>query len=81
MDNASIHHVDGVTDLIETHANARLCFLPPHSPASRGSILQSENNNKRKYLPLSHDFKGNGNHGTHNRRLSSFHTVATFENT
>ena len=32
MDNASIHHVDKVTDLIETHDNARLCFLPPYSP-------------------------------------------------
>jgi len=32
MDNASIHHVDEVTDLIEAQANARLCFLPPYSP-------------------------------------------------
>ena len=32
MDNASIHHVDEVTDLIETQANAKLCFLPPYSP-------------------------------------------------
>ena len=30
--NASIHHVDKVTDLIEAHANARLCFFPPYSP-------------------------------------------------
>ena len=30
MDNASIHHVDKVTDLIETRANAN--FLPPYSP-------------------------------------------------
>jgi len=32
MDNARIHHVDEVTDLIETQTNARLCFLPPYSP-------------------------------------------------
>ena len=32
MDNASIHHVEEVTDLIETQAGARLCFLPPYSP-------------------------------------------------
>ena len=30
MDNASIHHVDGVTDLIEIQAGARLLFLPPY---------------------------------------------------
>ena len=32
MDNASIHHVDCVTDLIENQAGARLLFLPPYSP-------------------------------------------------
>ena len=32
MDNASIHHVDGVTDLIENQGGARLVFLPPYSP-------------------------------------------------
>jgi len=32
MDNASIHHVDNVTDLIEVQANVRLCFLPPYLP-------------------------------------------------
>ena len=32
MDNASIHHVEEVTDLIETQAGAKLCFLPPYSP-------------------------------------------------
>ena len=31
MDNASIHHVDTVQDLIE-RAGARLIFLPPYSP-------------------------------------------------
>ena len=31
MDNASIHHVQGVTDLIENHG-AKLFFLPPYSP-------------------------------------------------
>ena len=32
MDNASIHHVDKVQDLIENQAGAKLCFLPPYSP-------------------------------------------------
>jgi len=32
MDNAAIHHVDGVRDLIETQVGARLLFLPPYSP-------------------------------------------------
>ena len=32
MDNASIHHVEGVTDLIENQGGARLVFLPPYSP-------------------------------------------------
>ena len=32
MDNASIHHVQEVVDLIETRARARVCFLPPYSP-------------------------------------------------
>ena len=32
MDNASIHHVDGVTDLIDNQVGARLLFLPPYSP-------------------------------------------------
>ena len=32
MDNASIHHVDGVQNLIENQAGARLIFLPPYSP-------------------------------------------------
>jgi hypothetical protein len=32
MDNASIHHTDGVTDLIETQAGAKLLYLPPYSP-------------------------------------------------
>ena len=32
MDNASIHHVNGVVDLIENQAGARLLFLPPYSP-------------------------------------------------
>ena len=31
MDNASIHHVDEVTDLIERQCGAKLCFLPPYS--------------------------------------------------
>ena len=32
MDNASIHHVDKVQDLIENQAGAKLCYLPPYSP-------------------------------------------------
>ena len=32
MDNASIHHIDGVKDVIENQASARLLFLPPYSP-------------------------------------------------
>ena len=32
MDNASIHHVREVSDLIETQAGARLHYLPPYSP-------------------------------------------------
>ena len=32
MDNASIHHVDEVQDLIENQAGAKLCYLPPYSP-------------------------------------------------
>ena len=31
MDNASIHHLDRVHDII-TGVGARLCFLPPYSP-------------------------------------------------
>lgn len=32
MDNASIHHVHAVADLIENQAKAKLIFLPPYSP-------------------------------------------------
>ena len=32
MDNASIHHVDEIADLIETQAGAKLRYLPPYSP-------------------------------------------------
>lgn len=32
MDNASIHHVHEVIDLIENQAGAKLLFLPPYSP-------------------------------------------------
>ena len=32
MDNASIHHVQEVVDLIESQAGAKVCFLPPYSP-------------------------------------------------
>ena len=32
MDNASIHHVSRVVDLIEDQLGARLLFLPPYSP-------------------------------------------------
>ena len=32
MDNASIHHVDEVAELIESQAGAKVCYLPPYSP-------------------------------------------------
>ena len=32
MDNASIHHVEEVINLIEIQAGARVLFLPPYSP-------------------------------------------------
>ena len=32
IDNAAIHHVQGVIDLIENQAGAKLVFLPPYSP-------------------------------------------------
>ena len=32
LDNASIHHLDSIVDLIETQVGARLLFLPPYSP-------------------------------------------------
>jgi transposase len=32
LDNASIHHVEEISDIIEDEAGARLLFLPPYSP-------------------------------------------------
>ncbi len=32
MDNASLHHVHEVVDLIENQAKAKIIFLPPNSP-------------------------------------------------
>ena len=32
LDNAAIHHVQEVEDLIETQDGCRLCYLPPYSP-------------------------------------------------
>ena len=32
MDNASIHHVQEISDIIEAQAGAKLCYLPPYSP-------------------------------------------------
>ena len=32
LDNASIHHVDAISDIIEDQAGAKLLFLPPYSP-------------------------------------------------
>ena len=32
MDNASIHHVEAISEIIEDQAAARLLFLPPYSP-------------------------------------------------
>lgn len=53
MDNASIHHVQEVAELIEVKAGARLLFLPPYSPDlnpvegvfSQVKSLMKENNN------------------------------------
>ena len=32
MDNASIHHVEDVVNLIEQQIQAKIIFLPPYSP-------------------------------------------------
>ena len=32
LDNASIHHVESISDIIEGQVGARLLFLPPYSP-------------------------------------------------
>lgn len=32
LDNASIHHVEEISEIIEEEAGARLLFLPPYSP-------------------------------------------------
>ena len=32
LDNASIHHVQEVRDLVETQAGSKICYLPPYSP-------------------------------------------------
>lgn len=32
LDNASIHHVDAISDIIVYQVGARLLFLPPYSP-------------------------------------------------
>ena len=32
MDNASIHHVEEVSEIIQEEAGAQLLFLPPYSP-------------------------------------------------
>ena len=32
MDNASVHHVQEVVDLIESRAGAHVCFLPSYLP-------------------------------------------------
>ena len=32
MDNASMHHIEAISHLIEDQAGARLLFLPPYSP-------------------------------------------------
>jgi len=58
MDNASIHHIDEVTDLIENRAKARLYFLLPYSPdlmpaegvLSKVKTLIKENNHTYQAL-------------------------------
>ena len=32
LDNASIHHIERVKDLVETQAGSKLLYLPPYSP-------------------------------------------------
>ena len=32
LDNASIHHIDEISKIIEDEAGARMLFLPPYSP-------------------------------------------------
>ena len=52
MDNASIHHVDQVVDLIERQAGAKLCFLPPYSPdlnPAEGLFSQVKSIMKKNY--------------------------------
>ena len=43
MDNASIHHTEGVADLIENQAGARLVYLPPYSPDLKVKTIMKQN--------------------------------------
>lgn len=52
MDNASIHHVQPVVDLIERQAQAKLIFLPPYSPDLNPV---EEVFSKVKYIMKEHD--------------------------
>ena len=50
LDNASIHHVQQVKDMIETQAGSRLVYLPPYSPdlnPAEGVFSQIKNIIKR----------------------------------
>lgn len=40
LDNASIHHIQEVRDLIETQAGSKLLFLPPYSPDLKGFLAR-----------------------------------------
>lgn len=56
MDNASIHHVCEVKDLIVNQAGARLCYLPPYSPdlmPAEGVLSQVKSIMKREPSTLS----------------------------
>ena len=51
MDNASIHHVDAITRLIERQHGARVRYLPPYSPdlmPAEGVFSQGKEHNERK---------------------------------
>ena len=51
MDNASIHHVDAITALVERQHGAKLCYLPPYSPdfmPAEGVFSQIKKYHERK---------------------------------
>ena len=56
MDNATIHHIDEVSDLVEGHAGAKLCYLPPYSPdlnPVEGIFSQVKSKSVNYFMPKS----------------------------